>query len=46
MLILDDTIKGVLSQRLLALEREFEADVIFYFGEIHPYYEKGFRDFI
>ena len=46
MLILDDTIKGVLSNRLLDLEKEFDADVVFYFGEIHPHYEKEFRDFI
>lgn len=46
MLILDDTIKSVLSERLQELEKQFEADVVFYFGEIHPYYEKGFRDFI
>ncbi|MBI5386618.1 MAG: ATP-dependent Clp protease proteolytic subunit [Verrucomicrobia bacterium] len=46
MLILDDTIKSVLSERLQELEKQFEADVVFYFGEFHPYYEKGFRDFI
>lgn len=35
MLILDETIKSILSERLQALEKHFEADVIFYYGEIH-----------
>jgi membrane-bound ClpP family serine protease len=44
--IYDDTIKDALNKRLSALERYFNADVIFYFGEIHPSLEKAFRDFI
>lgn len=44
--IFDETIKETLNLRLRALERYFEADVIFYYGEIHPALEKAFRDFI
>jgi hypothetical protein len=46
MQIFDDTIKEILSQRLVSLEEHFQADVIFYYGEIHPSIEKFFRDFI
>ncbi len=46
MQIFDQTIQGVLSQKLDELEANFGSDVIFYFGEIHPYFEKSFRDFI
>jgi len=42
----DSTIKETLNERLGALERHFNADVIFYYGEIHPYVAKPFRDFI
>lgn len=44
--IFDVTIKDILSQRLTELENHFNADVIFYYGEIHPAVEKLFRDFI
>ena len=44
--IFDETIKETLNLRLRALKRYFEADVIFYYGEIHPALEKAFRDFI
>jgi hypothetical protein len=44
--IFDETIKETLNSRLRELERWFDADVIFYFGEIHPALEKAFRDFI
>lgn len=44
--VFDETIKETLNQRLRALENHFEADVIFYYGEIHPVLEKSFRDFI
>mgnify|MGYP000996436781 CR=1 FL=1 len=44
--IFDETIKETLNQRLRDLEKYFEADVIFHYGEIHPALEKAFRDFI
>ena len=44
--VFDETIKETLNQRLRDLEHHFEADVIFYYGEIHPILEKSFRDFI
>lgn len=44
--IFDDTIKETLNQRLRDLEKYFDADVIFHYGEIHPSLEKAFRDFI
>jgi len=43
---LDSTIKDELNNRLENLEKYFKADVIFYYGEIHPSYVKFFRDFI
>ena len=46
MQILDKTIKDTLNDKLDKLEEHFQSDVIFYYGEIHPSYEKGFRDFI
>lgn len=46
MAIFDVTINEVLSERLTALEKHFDADVIFYFGDIDPRYIKVFRDFI
>ena len=44
--IFDDTIKETLNQRLREIEKYFEGDVIFHYGEIHPALEKSFRDFI
>ena len=44
--IFDSTIQDILDERLTALERHFDADVIFYYGTIHPTYQKLFRDFI
>ncbi len=44
--IFDETISNTLKDRLLKLEDYFDADVIFYYGEIHPSIEKYFRDFI
>lgn len=46
MQIFDRTIKDMLNTYLEELEDRFNSDVIFYFGEIHPSYEKIFRDFI
>ena len=44
--IFDDTIRETLNKRLGEIERYFEADLIFFYGEIHPSMEKSFRDFI
>ncbi len=44
--IFDHTIKEVLKERLEQLEKHFQADVVYYFVEIHPSLAKGFRDFI
>lgn len=46
MLLFDEKIKDILFEQITELERYFEADVIFYYGEIHPGYTKSFRDFI
>lgn len=46
MRVFDSTIKETLSERLNALESHFAADVVFYYGEIHPFMAKPFRDFI
>lgn len=46
MRILENTILETLNIHLIELEKYFQADVIFYYGEIHPSYEKYFRDFI
>ena len=43
--IFDETIKETLNERLRRLEKYFDGDVIFYYGEIHPSLEKSFRDF-
>ncbi len=45
--IFDNTIKETLQSRLSDLEKHFIAsDVMFYYGEMHPAYQKIFRDFI
>lgn len=46
MQIFEATIKDELNRRLTALDQHFDADVIFYYGEIHPVLTKTFRDFI
>ncbi len=46
MQVFDSTIKDTLAKHLSDLEDRFGADVVFYFGEIHPAYAKPFRDFI
>jgi ClpP class serine protease len=46
MRVFDSAIKETLSERLAELERHFDADVVFYFGEIHDFVAKPFRDFI
>ena len=42
----NETIKDVLNERLAELEKHFDADVIFYCGEMNPGYLKMLRDFI
>jgi len=44
--IFDKTIADLARERLLKIEKHFDADGVFYFGEIHPSYEEHFRDFI
>ncbi len=44
--IFDETIKEALNARLRKIEEFFQADAVFYYGEIHPSLEKSFRDFI
>lgn len=46
MLLFDEKIKDILFDHIKMLEKHFTADVIFYYGEIHPGYTKTFRDFI
>ena len=46
MQVFDSTIKETLNERVTALEQRFQADVAFYYGEIHPFIAKPFRDFI
>ncbi|MBV6523135.1 MAG: hypothetical protein MNPFHGCM_03303 [Gemmatimonadaceae bacterium] len=46
MRVFDSTIKETLNTRLGDLEARFDADVVFYYGEIHPFVAKPFRDFI
>lgn len=45
-MIFDATIKNLLNQKLDDLEKFFAADVIFYFGELHPALLRTFRDVI
>lgn len=42
----DETIKGLLDERLAKLERRLEADVIFFYGAIDMGLQRTFRDFI
>lgn len=46
MQVFDSTMKDMVGERLLALEKHFDADVIFYCGEISPAYCRIFRDFV
>ncbi|TAK38623.1 MAG: serine dehydrogenasease [Saprospiraceae bacterium] len=46
MQIFDKTISDVLKDKLLQLEEKFVADVVLYYGVIHPAFIKPFRDFI
>ncbi len=42
----EDTVKNVLTERLIDLEKHFDSDVIFFYGQIQPGMEKFFRNFI
>lgn len=46
MSLFDATLKDTLNERLARLEQHFDADCAFFFGEIHPYLIRVFRDFI
>lgn len=46
MLSLDDRIKFELGERLSNLEEHLDADVAFYYGQIHPDIQRRFREFI
>lgn len=45
-MIFDATIKSLLNDKLGKLETTFDADVVFYYGEIHPSLLRPFRDLI
>ena len=45
-MIFDATIKTLLNDKLGRLEKEFDADVLFFYGEIHPGLIRPFRDVI
>jgi len=45
-MIFDATIKELLNSKLLALETQFKADLVFYYGEIHVGIVRPFRDVI
>jgi hypothetical protein len=45
-MIFDATIKNILNEKLAELEKNFGADVVFYYGEIHPSLIRPFRDLI
>ena len=44
--IFDETVRETLNFRLREIEKYFDSDVIFYYGEINPSLDKSFRDFI
>lgn len=46
MRVFDGTIQKVLNEKLQDLEKEFDSDIIFFYGPIYNYIEKIFRDFI
>ena len=46
MQVFESTIRSALNDRLAALEAHFDADVVFYYGEIDPFMAKPFRDFL
>jgi hypothetical protein len=46
MQILDTTIKILLNDKLKRLEKHFDADVVFFYGEIHAGHIRPFRDLV
>ncbi len=42
----DNQVRETLRQRIVAVEEDFEGDVVFYYGPIFPSIQKRFRDFI
>src|SRR6202007_2009918 len=46
MMIFDATIKSLLNDKLRKLEKRFDADVVFFYGEIHAGLVRPFRDLI
>lgn len=42
----DNQVRDTLRERVVAIERHLDGDVIFYFGPIFPSVQKRFRDFI
>jgi hypothetical protein len=44
--VFDKTVNDILKEKVFQLEEYFEANVVFYYGEIHHAYERFFRDFI
>jgi len=43
---LDANVKETLKQRVIEIENDFDADVMFYYGPIYPSVQRTFRDFI
>jgi hypothetical protein len=46
MQVFDSTVKDILNEKLVELEQHFQADVVFYYGEIFDGLVKPFRDCI
>ena len=46
MQVFDKTISTILRDKLGKIEKHFLSDAVFYYGEIHPTFEKYFRDFL
>jgi hypothetical protein len=44
--VFDKTVNDILKEKVAQLEDYFQANVVFYYGEIHHAYERFFRDFI
>lgn len=44
--VFDKTVSDILKDKVTQLEKYFNANVVFYYGEIHHAYERVFRDFI
>jgi hypothetical protein len=44
--LFDESIKTLMGEKLDKLEKEFAADVLFFYGEIQPSVLRAFRDLI